>query len=81
MYRTFHNYTNFLHNMSTLSFLLKLFQFGKASYTYKCLTLFDLRKITLMIKDISELVRGETLWKSSSTRSDHVRLGTEGMPF
>lgn len=38
--------------------MLKLCQFGQASYTYKCLMLFDLRKkIMLMIKDMSELVQ------------------------
>lgn len=61
--------------------MLKLFQFGKASYTYECLMLFDLREIMLMIKDISEPVQGQPLWKSCSVGSDRVRLGKEGMPF
>ena len=83
MYRTFHNYTNFLHNMSTLSFfLLKLCQFGQASYTYECLMLFDLRKkIMLMIKDISELVQGQTLCKSCSMGVITSDWEKKGCPF
>lgn len=83
MYRTFHNYTNFLHNVNfKVGFLLKLCQFGQASYTYECLMLSDLRKKRmLMIKDISEPVQGQTLCKSCSMGVIMSDWEKEGMPF